>query len=160
MKTSIKRLLLLLVFAVQFSFLYSASGFYDPNIGRWVNRDPIGERGGIDLYRFVGNDPTDYVDEFGLRYGNPVPPCAPYPDCINRPPPPSGPNPRPFSKSKCQDNFDTMYLNCSTRCATACVLAGLIGGIPGCLLCFGNCNAQCALIWTLGQGLCQLCPNP
>ena len=30
--------------------------YYDPLTGRWPSRDPIGERGGWNLYRFVGND--------------------------------------------------------------------------------------------------------
>lgn len=25
---------------------------YDPNLQRWIQRDPIGERGGINLYQF------------------------------------------------------------------------------------------------------------
>ena len=29
---------------------------YDPNQGRWMNRDPIEENGGVNLYGFVGND--------------------------------------------------------------------------------------------------------
>jgi RHS repeat-associated protein len=29
--------------------------FYDPNLQRWVNRDPIEEAGGINLYTFVNN---------------------------------------------------------------------------------------------------------
>ena len=40
--------------------------FYDPNLQRWLNHDPIGERGGINLYGFVGNNPVNYVDPFGL----------------------------------------------------------------------------------------------
>ncbi len=40
-----KRLLLFLVFVAQISFLNSASAFYDPSIGRWITRDPIGEPG-------------------------------------------------------------------------------------------------------------------
>ena len=38
----------------------------DPLTGRWPSRDPIGERGGVNLYGFVGNDGVDYVDIFGL----------------------------------------------------------------------------------------------
>ncbi len=28
---------------------------YNPTDGRWINRDPIAERGGVNLYGFVGN---------------------------------------------------------------------------------------------------------
>ena len=30
--------------------------YYDPLTGRWPSRDPIEERGGVNLYGFVGND--------------------------------------------------------------------------------------------------------
>ena len=40
--------------------------FYDPNLQRWPNRDPLEERGGINLYEFVGNNPVSYVDQYGL----------------------------------------------------------------------------------------------
>jgi RHS repeat-associated protein len=40
--------------------------FYDPNLQRWVNRDPIQERGGINLSRIVRNDPVDFRDYYGL----------------------------------------------------------------------------------------------
>jgi RHS repeat-associated protein len=39
---------------------------YDPSIGRWLSRDPIGERGGLNLYGYVGNRPTMAVDPLGL----------------------------------------------------------------------------------------------
>jgi RHS repeat-associated protein len=39
---------------------------YDPNTGRWLSRDPIAEEGGLNLYGYVGNDPIDWVDPFGL----------------------------------------------------------------------------------------------
>ncbi len=29
---------------------------YNPDLGRWLNRDPIGENGGVNLYGFVGNN--------------------------------------------------------------------------------------------------------
>ena len=40
--------------------------FYDPDLGRWLNRDPIGESGGINLYVYVYNDPIRFVDRSGL----------------------------------------------------------------------------------------------
>jgi RHS repeat-associated protein len=39
---------------------------YDPNLQRWIQRDPIGERGGLNLYGFVGNNPISFVDPLGL----------------------------------------------------------------------------------------------
>jgi RHS repeat-associated protein len=41
--------------------------YYSPSTGRWLSRDPIGERGGRDLYAFVRNDPISFVDPFGKR---------------------------------------------------------------------------------------------
>jgi len=35
-------------------------------MGRWLNRDPIGERGGLNLYAFVGNDGVNLWDLLGL----------------------------------------------------------------------------------------------
>jgi hypothetical protein len=43
----------------------AVSGFYDPSIQRWVNRDPIGEKGGFNLYGFSGNVPTLKIDRDG-----------------------------------------------------------------------------------------------
>ena len=39
---------------------------YSASMGKWPNRDPIGERGGVNLYGFVGNSPLNKVDHFGL----------------------------------------------------------------------------------------------
>jgi RHS repeat-associated protein len=39
--------------------------YYAPEIGRWINRDPIAEDGGINLYGFVLNDPVNLVDPTG-----------------------------------------------------------------------------------------------
>jgi hypothetical protein len=40
---------------------------FDPTVGRWLEEDPIGFEGGdADLYRFVGNDPTNATDPTGL----------------------------------------------------------------------------------------------
>ena len=39
--------------------------FYSPGMGRWINRDPIREAGGLNLYKFNHNSPTNYVDPDG-----------------------------------------------------------------------------------------------
>jgi len=40
--------------------------YYDTSTGRWLNHDPIGENGGMNLYGFVGNNPVNRIDLFGL----------------------------------------------------------------------------------------------
>jgi len=44
--------------------------YYDPVTGRWPSRDPIGERGGLNLYGMVGNDPANWTDILGLAVGD------------------------------------------------------------------------------------------
>jgi hypothetical protein len=44
----------------------TAQAHYDPNIGRFINRDPIAEEGGANLYGFVENKPISSVDYLGL----------------------------------------------------------------------------------------------
>jgi RHS repeat-associated protein len=45
---------------------YYAYRFYDPVTGRWPSRDPIEERGGVNLYGFVGNSAVNKRDYLGL----------------------------------------------------------------------------------------------
>ena len=39
--------------------------FYDPNLQRWPNRDPLGEEGGMNLYAFCSNGSINYYDPDG-----------------------------------------------------------------------------------------------
>jgi len=48
--------------------VYYLYRFYNPTLGRWINRDPIEEAGGINLYGFVGNSPNNRVDALGLKF--------------------------------------------------------------------------------------------
>ena len=41
--------------------------YYDADMGRWINRDPIGEQGVYNLYGFVGNDGVNRWDRLGLK---------------------------------------------------------------------------------------------
>jgi len=62
-------------------YLYRA---YDPNLQRWLNRDPIQELGGINLYGFVGNDPLSVVDLWGFQsIGIPVPGSGGHGNCLS-----------------------------------------------------------------------------
>lgn len=46
---------------------YYGCRFYDPNFMRWLNRDPIEEYGGNNLYGAFKNQPTWYFDPIGLE---------------------------------------------------------------------------------------------
>ncbi len=47
--------------------LYHAGArFYLPQHGRWLQPDPIGQAGGLNLYTYCGNDPVNGADPSGL----------------------------------------------------------------------------------------------
>ena len=46
--------------------VYYGFRYYSPSLGRFLNRDPIGEAGGTNLYGFVENDPVNGWDYLGL----------------------------------------------------------------------------------------------
>jgi RHS repeat-associated protein len=46
---------------------------YDPATGKWLQEDPMGVAGGVNLYGYNGNDPNRFSDPFGL--------VAEYPAC-------------------------------------------------------------------------------
>ena len=48
------------------TFVPSIHAFYDPGTQRWLNRDPVGEADGPNLYAFVHNNPVSMVDPDGL----------------------------------------------------------------------------------------------
>jgi RHS repeat-associated protein len=45
---------------------YNWHRYYSPETGRYISADPIGFRGGINLYAYVGGDPVNGVDAWGL----------------------------------------------------------------------------------------------
>lgn len=47
-------------------FTQSLHAFYNPVQGRWCSRDPIEERGGVNLYGFVENDAVGKNDYLGM----------------------------------------------------------------------------------------------
>jgi RHS repeat-associated protein len=68
--------------------LYPFRG-YEPNLQRWLNQDPIQEAGGINMYKFAGNNPLHFIDIFGLFGQGQMAETSPY--GINGPPEISGP---------------------------------------------------------------------
>lgn len=49
---------------------YYGHRYYSPGMGRFVNRDPIGEQGGVNLYAFCGNNSVGRWDYLGLNEEN------------------------------------------------------------------------------------------
>ncbi|GEM_PF-1420690 len=48
------------LYQVRFRYLH-------PKLGRWINRDPIGEHAGVNQYAYVVNNPANKVDPLGLE---------------------------------------------------------------------------------------------
>jgi len=46
---------------------YFGYRYFSPDLGRWLCRDPLGEKGGANLYAYCQNDPVNAVDPLGLR---------------------------------------------------------------------------------------------
>ena len=59
--------------------------FYSPSLGRWINRDPLRERGGKNLYGFVANNPINHMDRYGLQEESPPSGSEPLEDDIYDP---------------------------------------------------------------------------
>ena len=45
---------------------YYRARYYDPTTGRFLSEDPIRFKGGVNFYAYVGNDPVNRTDPFGL----------------------------------------------------------------------------------------------
>ncbi|OGL45190.1 MAG: hypothetical protein A2149_00190 [Candidatus Schekmanbacteria bacterium RBG_16_38_11] len=41
---------------------------YDPKLGRYIEPDPIGQWGDVNLYAYVGNNPVNLIDPKGLYF--------------------------------------------------------------------------------------------
>ncbi len=68
-----------------FQYMHVGARYYDPSSGRFLQRDPIGIRGGTNAYSYVGARPTSSADPSGHQEGMmylPVPLIPPSPDDI------------------------------------------------------------------------------
>jgi RHS repeat-associated protein len=49
---------------------YYRARYYNPQIGRFLQTDPVGYGAGMNLYQYCGNGPIGRVDPFGLSYSS------------------------------------------------------------------------------------------
>ena len=46
--------------------IYFGARYYDPEVGRFITKDPLGFAGGINQYVYCGSDPINFRDPYGL----------------------------------------------------------------------------------------------
>lgn len=88
---------------VETDIAYYGYRYYDMARGRWVNRDPIDEEGGLGLYGFVVNNPVSFIDIDGRQIFPPSGSSSPYyPPYLPQTPAPIKPN-SPAAATEYQD---------------------------------------------------------
>lgn len=73
-------------------FVHAGHRWYDPASGRFLQKDPIGIRGGLNVYEYVRNRPSNAVDPKGLTIESNLPVHA-QPDIQPYLPKPAPPTP-------------------------------------------------------------------
>ena len=125
---------------------------YEPGVGRYIESDPIGLKGGTNTFAYANQNPLVYIDSLGL-----CPACGPNITCYacgqkikcvaGQTPPPqgclpmNGPlSPLPLSGLSCD-------AQCNTVVGIVCGAAATRGGIPAWLACkasvYGACKLSC-----------------
>ncbi len=74
-------------FAETDNLVFLRARYYQPSYGRFTSKDPIGYRGGLNLYGYVMNNPIIRIDPSGFDYT--IPPGMGIPP-ISMPSPPAG----------------------------------------------------------------------
>ncbi len=54
-------------FDTETNLYYYRARYYDPTTGRFIGEDPLAFIAGNDFYRYVENQPIDFLDPFGLK---------------------------------------------------------------------------------------------
>jgi RHS repeat-associated protein len=67
-------------FDAETGLYYYKRRYYSPELGRFIGRDPIGYRGGMNAYEYVGDNPSGYTDPEGnaILYPEIIDPGNPY----------------------------------------------------------------------------------
>ncbi|MCW1309800.1 MAG: RHS repeat-associated core domain-containing protein, partial [Candidatus Nanoarchaeia archaeon] len=106
---------------------YYRARYYDSNTGRFISEDPI-ELGSYSLYAYVGNNPINFADPYGLikivvpsRYG----------ECMKK-----VEESYSLNMKICRDR----YIKCMDKCLEECSYFSKVA-------CFTNCNLESYLCY-------------
>ena len=88
---------------------YYRARYYDPRVGRFISEDPIRWAAGPNFYTYVGNEPVNSVDPFGLKRSWPRRPRQPLPT-------PKLPCRRSF-KEKVEEALEPPPVECTDPCS-------------------------------------------
>src|SRR5208282_4697172 len=47
--------------------IFMRNRYYAPELGRFISRDPSGVAGGVNIYEYAGDNPTNFTDSVGLE---------------------------------------------------------------------------------------------
>jgi RHS repeat-associated protein len=135
------------VFDAETSKHYNYFRDYDPSIGRFVESDPIGLRGGVNTFAYGAALPISKSDERGLMPSGSDPNCFASGQCKCRTPEcAAGLPPAPRPKT------------CSVTCASECLAYKLGGGAIGSAL-WGRIPSAPFSNWSFVQDACILALN-
>jgi len=82
---------------------YYRARYYDPGLGRFIAKDPIGlDAGDVNFYRYVGNNPINSSDPIGMKHLDPKSKAHTYRNIHNKCPWKIPKKP----KKKCENNKD------------------------------------------------------
>ncbi len=161
---------------------YVRNRTYSPVLGRWIQRDPIGYAGGINVYEYVGGRPVTAVDPRGTDVqtacqsrcwqtcgNNDSPACQSCITCCEYagedpaaaakcfPPPPQPPGPHPFgcgcSKSLCEQRCGEIGADGILACLAGCAI-GCFWARGGYGKCFLTCDGICSAAVGNAQAAC------
>jgi RHS repeat-associated protein len=114
---------------------YYGYRWYSPYLQRWINRDPLEEEGGHNLYQFVQNAPIGKVDLYGLEIRRGT----------------DGPPPSSFTSTGCYVNIECILYGWTWTIGPPIVIGPVT--IPGEITLY--CHYKCTI--TEVRGNCPSC---